>query len=370
MNNKFLSIACFLFGIVAFSQNDRSTLYIGTYTNACESKGIYIFDFDTQTADFVQKTSTSKVINPSFLSVSEDKKFVYSVNENGAESQVSAFGFDAKTNTIQLLNQQSSKGADPCYIIDDTSNVLAANYSGGSISVFKKNPDGSLTEAKQTIQLFGTGINPKRQEAPHAHMVQFSTDKNYVLVTDLGTDTIYIYKYNPNSDTKILSIKDKIKVKEGSGPRHLTFSKNGKFLYLLQELDATLTVFSFIDGKLKKLQQTKISKPGFEGKNAGADIHITPDGNYLYATNRGTADEISCFKIQSNGTLKYKYSKSTLGKSPRNFAIDPAGNYLLVANQNSNAVTIFRINKMNGDLLDTEKTIEVCAPVCLIFTKD
>jgi 6-phosphogluconolactonase len=358
-----------LVSITAFSQNNRSTLFVGTYTNTCDSKGIYIYDFDTQTADYVLKTSTEKAINPSFLSLSEDKKFVYSVNENGAESQVSAFGFDSKTNTIHFINQQNSKGADPCYIIDDEKNVLVANYSGGTISVFKKNPDGSLSEAKQTIQLFGHGINPKRQDRAHAHMVQFSPDKEFVLVSDLGTDKIYVYKYNQNSKDKILTLKDKFTVKEGSGPRHFTFSKNGKFLYLLQELDASLTVFDFDNGNLKKLQQTKIVSPDFTGKNGAADIHISPDGKYLYATNRGTANEISCFEIKENGLLDFKFSKSTSGKSPRNFAIDPDGNYLLVANQNSDYITIFRINKANGELLETDKKIEVCAPVCLVFTK-
>ncbi len=369
MFKKFLFLI-FLFPIMLCSQNNQSTLFVGTYTNTCNSKGIYVYDFDTQTADYVRKTSTDKVINPSFLTVSENKKFVYSVNENGADSQVSAFSFDSKTNSIRFINQQNSKGADPCHIIDDGKNVLVANYSGGSIVVFKKNLDGSLSEAKQIVQLFGKGINPKRQEAPHAHMVQFSAEKDYVLVTDLGTDKIYVYKYNPNSENKILTLKDSFKVKEGSGPRHLTISKDGKFLYLLQELDASLTVFSFKNGNLEKIQQTKIIKPDFDGKIGAADIHLTPDGNYLFATNRGTANEISCFRVQQNGSIKYKYTKSTLGKSPRNFAIDPDGNYLLVANQNSDLITIFRINKLNGDLIDTEKTIEVCAPVCLVFTKE
>ncbi len=352
-----------------FSQNNRSTLFVGTYTNTCDSKGIYAYDFDTQTADFVLKTSTEKIINPSFLSLSPDKKFVYTVNENGAESTVSAFGYDSKNNTISYINQQNSKGADPCYITSDEKNVLVANYSGGSIVVFKKNPDGSLSDAKQVIQLFGKGINPKRQESPHAHMVQFSPDKKYILVADLGTDSILIYKYNQNSEDKILTLKDKISVKEGSGPRHFTFSKDGSFLYLLQELDARITVFKFNNGSLDKIQETKLIKPDFEGKIGAADIHITPNGDFLYATNRGTANEISCFRIQKNGQLIYRYSKDVLGKSPRNFAIDPNGNYLLVANQNSDYISIFRINKMNGDLLDTDKKMELCAPVCLIFSK-
>lgn len=358
-----------LVSTTTFSQNNRSTLFVGTYTNTCDSKGIYVFDFDTQTADFVLKNSTDKVINPSYLSLSEDKKFVYSVNENGAESHVSAFGFDATTNTIHFINQQNSKGADPCYIIDDQKNVLVANYSGGTISVFKKNPDGSLTDAKQVIQLFGKSINPKRQEKSHAHMIQFSPDKEYVLVTDLGVDKVYIYKYNPNSSNKMLVFREFIKVKEGSGPRHFTFSKNGNYLYLLQELNAGLTVFNFENGRLNKIQETKLVNPDFTGQNGAAAIQISPDGNFLYATNRGSVDEIVCFEIAENGLLRYKFSKSTLGKTPRNFAIDPDGNFLLVGNQNSDYITIFRINKANGELLETGKKIEVCAPVCLVFTK-
>lgn len=358
-----------LVSTTTFSQNNRSTLFVGTYTNSCDSKGIYVFDFDTQTADFVLKNSTDKVINPSYLSLSEDKKFVYSVNENGAESHVSVFGFDATTNTIHFINQQNSKGADPCYIIDDQKNVLVANYSGGTISVFKKNPDGSLTDAKQVIQLFGKSINPKRQEKSHAHMIQFSPDKEYVLVTDLGVDKVYIYKYNPNSSNKMLVFREFIKVKEGSGPRHFTFSKNGNYLYLLQELNAGLTVFKFENGRLNKIQETKLVNPDFTGQNGAAAIQISPDGNFLYATNRGSVDEIVCFEIAENGLLHYKFSKSTLGKTPRNFAIDPDGNFLLVGNQNSDYITIFRINKANGELLETGKKIEVCAPVCLVFTK-
>lgn len=370
MNNSLFFTFFLFYSTFVVSQSNRSTLYIGTYTSTCDSKGIYVYDFDTQTADFVPKTSSEKVTNPSFLSLSEDKKYVYSVNENGNESKVSSFNYDFKNNTIKLLNQQDSKGADPCYITNDEKNVLVANYSGGSLSVFKKNPDGSLTDAKQVIQLFGKSINPKRQESPHAHMVQFSPDKNFVLVTDLGSDKVLVYKYNPNSNDKILTLKQKYAVKEGSGPRHFTFSKNGKYLYLLQELDASLTVFRFQSGTLKKIQETKLVKPDFEGKNGAADIHISPDGYFLYATNRGTANEIVCFRIQKNGTLNYKYSKSTLGKTPRNFAIDPEGNYLLVANQDSDYISIFRINKLTGDLLETDKKIEVCAPVCLIFSKD
>ncbi|MDR6967358.1 6-phosphogluconolactonase [Flavobacterium arsenatis] len=351
-----------------FAQQKNFNLIVGTYTKSCESKGIYVYDFNTETADFKLKSSTEKVINPSFLAVSEDNKFVYSVNENGNDSKVSAFGFNPTKGTLTPINTQNAGGADPCYILNDTKNVITANYSGGNISVFKKNPKGGLTEAKQIIQHKGKSRNPQRQEAPHVHMVQFTPDKKYVLANDLGTDKIYIYNYNPDSETNILEIKDSIGVKRGSGPRHLTFSPNGKFAYLLQELDGTITVFAYQNGQLLKLEEAQIVEDDFKGEIGSADIHISPDGKFLYATNRGDANDITTFEIQPNGKLNFKYFIKTGGKGPRNFAIDPSGNFLLVAHQYTNDIIIFKRDIKNGKLTNIGKKIELCSPVCLVFT--
>lgn len=369
MKKQYLLIVFVLFFIRNQAQQNNFNLLIGTYTNSCDSKGIYVYDFNSKNGEFKLKSTSEKIINPSYLTVSADNKFVYSVNENGAESSVSAFGFNSEKGNLQVLNQQSSKGADPCYIINDTKNVIVANYSGGSISVFGKNPDGSIAEAKQVIQHKGKSINAQRQESPHVHMVQFTPDKKYVLANDLGTDKIYLYQYNPDSTSKILESKDSIEVKSGSGPRHLTFSLKGNFVYLLQELDGSLTVFSYKNGVLKKIQETKVIASDFKGQIGAADIHISPDGNFLYATNRGTANEISCYKIQNNGRLELVERVATLGKGPRNFAIDPTGKFLLVAHQYSNDVVIFTIDKTTGKLTDSGKKIELCSPVYLVFTR-
>ena len=304
------------------------------------------------------------------MTVSKDNNFVYSVNEFGAESTVSSFSYNPVSGKLDLINKQSSKGADPCYIINDDKNVIVANYSGGNISVFGKNNDRSLTAAKQVIQHYGKGINTQRQEGPHVHMVHFSPDKKFVLSNDLGNDKVYSYGYNPNSEHNVLELKDSISVKSGSGPRHLTFSKNGKFVYLLQELDGALTVFSYSNGILKKIDETTILAKDFKGKFSSADIHISPDGKFLYASNRGEANNITIFKILKNGKLVWKGETSTLGKGPRNFAIDPTGNFLLVAHQYTNDVVIFKRDKKTGLLTDTGKKIALCAPVCLVFTKN
>jgi 6-phosphogluconolactonase len=349
------------------AQKNILNLIVGTYTNTCESKGIYVYEFNTKKAQIRLKKRSDSLVNPSYVSLSKDRKFLYAVNENGLESTVSSFEFDSESGKMTFINKVDSKGADPCYLINDDKNVITANYSGGNISVFGKNEDGSLTDAKQVVQHYGKGINKERQESAHVHMVYFSPDKKYVLSNDLGTDKIYVYNYNPTATSEILTLKDSVSVKDGSGPRHLTFSKNGKFVYLLQELDGSLTSFSYKDGTLTQVFETTVLDKDFKGSFSSADIHISPNGKFLYATNRGDANDISVFKIQKKGKLTLKGRTSTLGKGPRNFVIDPTGKFLLVAHQYTNNVIIFKIHKKKGTLKDSGRRFDLCSPVCLVF---
>jgi 6-phosphogluconolactonase len=370
MKKQFASLLLLLICSSIQAQDNKVNLVVGTYTNGCDSKGIYVYDFDSKTGNFNFKNTSENIVNPSYLTVSNDNSFVYSVNENGKESKVSAFSYSPSNGKLDFLNSQNSMGADPCYIINDEKNVIVANYSGGNIVVFGKNNDGSIGEAKQVVQHYGKGSNVKRQEGPHVHMVHFSPDRKFVLSTDLGNDKVYSYEYNPNSVTAVLKVKDSFAVEAGSGPRHLTFSKNGKYVYLLQELTGGLTVFCYSKGKLKKVDQTTILAKDFKGSFTGADIHISPDEKFLYASNRGEANTISIFRILKNGKLESKGQTSSLGKGPRNFAIDPTGNFLLVAHQYTNEIVIFKRDKSTGALTDTGKRIELCAPVCLVFTEN
>jgi 6-phosphogluconolactonase len=363
-----LAKALLLLVFMNAAAQDNYNLIIGTYTNACPSKGLYVYDFNTTTLDYKLKSNTDALVNPSYLTVSTDKKFVYSVNEDGKNSMASAFKYTAATGKLELLNKKETKGADPCYIISDDKNVITANYSGGSVTVFERKADGSLGDIKQTVKHTGTGPNKSRQEAAHVHMVYFSPDKKYVFVNDLGTDKISIYNYNPNGGEKTLTLKESIAVKAGSGPRHLAFSPSGVFVYLLGELDGTLTVFSYNNDKLEKVQETNVYSPMFNGKNGGADIHFSKDGQYLYATNRGDANTISVFKVHANGMVNLVQQISTQGAAPRNFTIDPNDNFLLVANQNTNNVVIYKRDKATGLLTTTGKEIKLCQPVCLVFT--
>lgn len=362
-----LVVLAILFSVSLLAQENKLNLLIGTYTNKCDSKGVYVYEFDINTAEFSKKSESVATDSPSYLAVSPDNKFIYTVNSNAENSAVTAFGFDAKTGRLNFLNKEKTNGVNPCFIINDVKTVITANYTGGNVSVFGKNKDGSLTALQQLVQHEGKGPNTKRQEKAHLHMVQFSPDHKYVFGSDLGSDKIYSYNYSPDVKEP-LQLKDSTIIKAGSGPRHFTFSKDGKKAYLLQELDGTVSVFKYKNGKLKLVQETTILSDGYKENFTAADIHISPDERFLYATNRKEANDITCFKIVKNGKLEFVSRTSTLGDGPRNFAIDPSGNFLLVAHQYTNNVVIFKRDKDTGLLTDTGKKIELCSPVCLVFT--
>lgn len=355
-----------LFSMAATSQTH--TLLIGTYTHGCESDGIYAYEFDAKTAQLRQKSTSARISNPSFLTLSPDRKHIYSVNEDGDQSALSSFEFDKSSGRIAFLNRQPSMGNDPCYVINDDRHVIAANYSGGTISVFAKNADGSLAPAKQVIRHEGRSVDPARQEKPHVHMVHFSPDQKFVLATDLGTDRLYVYRYNPDAQ-RVLELKDSLAVKTGGGPRHLAFSPNGMHVYLLHELDGTLTAYNYQGGTLRRIQETSVVTPGFNGKTGAADVHLSSDGKFLYATNRGDANTISVFAVDARGKLAHRQTLASGGKGPRNFAIDPTGKHVLVAHQQSNDVVVFTRDAHTGLLENTGKKLELCAPVCLVFAQ-
>jgi len=355
-----------LLAMQSYAQQTDYNLIIGTYTNTGKSEGIYVYDFNTNTADFKAKSVTKNVENPSYLALGAGNKTIYAVNETGESSAVSAFRFDAASGKLTFLNKQAT-GADPCYVIADQKNVITANYSGGSLSVFGIKKDGSLSALKLLAQHTGKSIVKPQQDQPHVHMAQFTPDGKYIVVNDLGTDKIFLYRYNPSLNEKVLQTQYSIDVTPGTGPRHLVFSKDGKYAYLVGEINAGITVFSYSDGNLNEIQQTKLTEDGFTGQNGAADIHLSPDGKFLYASNRGSENKITIFAIEKGGLLSIRGYASTLGKGPRNFVIDPSGKYLLVGHQYTNDVVIFERNLETGALKDTGKRIEVGAPVCLVF---
>lgn len=354
-------------GLLLFSQkNKEQYLIIGTYTTTV-SDGIYVFKFNTRTGEN-SMISVAIASNPSFLTISPDKRFVYAVNEN-APGQVTAFSFDKKTGKLTKLNQQPSQGKHPCYVTTDKTGkwVIAGNYSSGTVAVFPVNKDGSLGKPTDSVHHVGSSVNSERQESAHVHATVLNQNNKTLYVPDLGLDKVMLY----NLDTKAGKLKEAetpfVKTKPGAGPRHIDIHPNGKFAYLIEELTGTVSVFRIkTDGSLSLIQNISCQPREYTGPAGSADIHVSPDGKFLYCSNRGESNTIGIFGINNaTGELTWVNYQSTLGLAPRNFNFDPSGNFLLVANQNSDEIIIFKRDKNTGLLTNTGKKIKVAKPVCL-----
>jgi len=355
------------------TENGKSNLIIGTYTQPGKSEGLYVYEFNPTNGEVTYKAKAAGITNPSYLAISNDQDFVYAVNETGRENPggVSSFKFEPESGDLKFLNKVKSMGDDPCYISVDKKgkHVFVGNYSGGNLSAFKVQPDGSLYDAMQVIQHYGSSVNESRQEKPHVHCTIISPDQKYLFVADLGTDKVNAYRIRSGSFPDILKEQQPpfTSVAPGSGPRHLTFHPNGEIAYLIHEITADVSVYQYHKGKLTPIQSISMLAPGFKGSIGAADIHVSPDGKFLYASNRGDANEIVIYVIDQDGKLSLTGRQSTLGKGPRNFAIDPSGRFLLAANQQSDEVVIFERNTISGLLTDTKTRIKVGQPVCLKF---
>ncbi len=357
------------------AQNNDSNRYfnllVGTYTSG-KSEGIYVYEFDTQTGKFAHKYTAKDIENPSFVTTSPDCKNVYAVNELSGDKpgSVSAYKFDAKSGEMTFLNNQPSAGGDPCYLTVDEKkrHLIVGNYTGGNLSVLPIQKDGSLGAPVQTIQHEGSSANKSRQEKAHVHSTVFTPSQDYLFVGDLGTDKVNAYQYQPKDKKQPLKAAEKpfTKIEGGKGPRHIIFSESGDYAYLVLELTAEVGVYKHEKGELKHLQTISMTREDFEGDVGAAEIKFSPDGKFLYASNRGDANEIAIYKVnQTDGTLKLSGIQSTLGKIPRNFLIDPTGKFLLVAHQGSDSIVAFERDKETGLLTATGETLEVGNPVYL-----
>ena len=367
---KVLLACCLILGIKSFAQNPIQYMLVGTYTNGGKSEGIYIYRYNPNKNEATQVSIAKGIENPSYLAISKDQKFVYAVNENHGDKggEISAFVLDKTKGELVFLNKQQTGGDDPCYVTVDSTgkNVIVANYSGGNIAVFKTNADGSLQPAVQTISHDGYGVNVARQEMPHPHSVVLSPDEKFLFVANLGNDRLYRYAFNANDAANPLTALEPpyYEVPDGSGPRHFTFHPNGKFAYLLNELSGSIIVYEYNNGTLKEIQTIVSDNTNSKADKGSADIHITPDGRFLYTSNRATANDIAMFKISSDGKLA-ENGHQAVGMHPRNFMIDPSGRFLLVANRDSNNIQVFIINKNFGILQDSNTKIDVPQPACL-----
>ena len=351
--------------------------YVGTYTEK-NSKGIYAFRFDAATGKLSPLGLAAETITPSFLAVHPNHRFLYAVNEvgnfNGQKSgAVSAFSIDLKTSKLTFLNQVSSHGTGPCHLsLDKTGkSVLVANYDGGSVSVFPVDADGRLREASAAIQHKGSSVNKERQEGPHAHCIFTSPDNRFALAADLGLDKILIYRFDPVHGTLTPNNPAFGKAPAGAGPRHFAFHPNGRYVYVINEIQCTLSTFTYDAAhgalRLKDTISTLPKGTTVTNDDSTAEIEVHPSGKFVYGSNRGH-DSIAVFAVDpAEGTLTQMEIVSTMGKTPRGFGIDPTGSFLIAGNQDSDTLVVFRINTDNGRLTPTGQKLEAYSPVSVEF---
>ena len=386
----FLASALAGLSLIAVAQkpapNTHYLALVGTYTNKTASKGIYAFDFDSATGKLTLKGIAAETLDPSWVVIHPNGKFVFAANESGKQSTITAFSLDSTTAKLTQLNQLPALGEDPCYLsFDKTGKFLfVANYTSGNVAVFPILPDGKLGEHTALVKDAGSlGLNKERQEAPHAHWIGVRPpigNGALVYVADLGLDRVLTYQFHADKGelsgpTVFSSYSNRkydpsAKLSPGTGPRHAVFSNSGDPMYVLGELNSTVTVFHMRgtdDFVPPPFQQISTLPEGFTGRNDAAEIALHPNGKFLYTSNRG-ADTIAVFDVQRRGgKLSLVANIPTGGQEPRHFAIDPTGRFLLAENQNSNSIVVFRIDEATGALIQVSQAASIPSPVCLAF---
>jgi 6-phosphogluconolactonase len=374
MNKKAFIAAVISFAAVSTVSAEPIRVYFGTYTRGQNSsKGIYRSVLDSETGKLSNPVLVAEAKNPSFLEIHPNRKFLYAVSEVGGSGGVSAYAIDSRTGDLKLLNQQPSGGAGPCHVSLDHKgkNVLVANYGSGSASVIPIKSNGRLREPTGFVQHAGSSVNPRRQQGPHAHSINVSPDNRFAFVADLGTDKVMIYRLDIKKGTIIKNNPPYAKLKPGAGPRHFSFHPNGKYAYVINELDCTVTAFTYepTSGALSDIQTITTLPKDFNGSNTCAEVRVHPSGKFLYGSNRGH-DSIAVYRIDlANGKLTFVEHETIDIKTPRNFNIDPTGKFCLVANQGTDSVVVFQINQRTGALEPTGHKISIGRPVCVRFLR-
>ena len=350
-------------------------VYVGAYTEPHyngKAEGISIFDFDPASGALRPIGVVAAVANPSFLALDDSGRFLYAVNEV-ADGGVTALARDPQSGALTALNQEPSHGADPCYVspAGDGRFALVANYTSGTVAVLPVAGNGRLGPATDVIQFEGSGPRPQ-QDGSHAHMIAPDPSGRHVLATDLGADQLYVYRLDTAAGKLVPNAAGTPTVKEqpGAGPRHFAFAPDGRALYVINELDSTLSVYRYDGerGALDPIQTVATLPEGFAGENACAHVVVSPDGRFVYGSNRGH-DSIAIWAVGEGGRVTPVGHEPTRGKTPRGFALDPAGDWLLVANQDSDTIVPFRRERETGALTATGEVIASPSPVAVLFAE-
>jgi 6-phosphogluconolactonase len=348
-----------------------------TYVGSNVGTGIALFKLDTKAGTLTSHGMAVEANMPGFLAVAPNQERLYAgVRKAGATTRVSAvegFAINAKTGKLKPLNEQPSGGEEVTHLNFDPSgrNVMAVHYSVSTISVLPINSDGTLRPATNTITQVGSSINPQRQNTAHAHSINTDPAGKFALVCDLGADKIFTYHLDADAGKLTPNDPPAVSVMPGSGPRHLTFHPNGKWVYVLNEMGATVIAYDYdpTNAGLKALQTSKTLPEDFKGNNTSAEVQIDPSGRYLYASNRGDSNFLTIFSIdQATGRLTLVGYQPSLGRIPRNFRIDPTGQFMVVANQESGTIVLFKIDQLTGKLTPVGTPMPtIKGPLCVKF---
>jgi 6-phosphogluconolactonase len=356
---------------------DDTLVYAGTYTGP-KSQGIYLFRLRNGPGEPALESLglAAETKQPSFLEIDPKRRLLFAVNESGSfdgkpTGSVSSFAIDAATGKLTRLSERASGGAGPCHLLLDRTgrNLLVANYSGGTVALLPVAADGRLAEAATIIKHAGKSVNPKRQAGPHAHQVALDPAQRFLFVCDLGLDKVMVYRFDAERHTLTPHEPAFVALKPGAGPRHLAFRPDGKVAYVLNELDSTITMFSYdaAKGRLTTIGSISTLPAGFTGSSSTAEILVHPSGKYAYASNRGH-DSLAMFTINPTvGTLRLIGHQDTGGKTPRHFGLDPTGTLVAMGNQNSDTIVLARLDGDTGRLTPSPHVAGVPSPVCLVF---
>lgn len=365
----FIIIFLFSFGVALGQSSARTYLFVGSYTEGENAEGIYVYEFNSSTGTLKEVEREDNLINPSFLTLSNDGRFLYACTESQLEKNgsIASFRIDTLSGKISFINKQDAEGRNPVHLVVDKNDryLINSNYTDAGISIFKINKNGALDSCSLLLEFKGGSVVPNRQDKAHIHSCNFSADNNFLFAPDLGHDRIRAFSYNQEG---ILEVQNKLDIltRPGSGPRHFTFHPNHRYAYCIEELSGTVTSYSYQNGQLKWID-SDFSYSKIRKSYASSDIHISPDGKFLYAANRLKGENtLSIFSISpGDGTLSLVAHQKTFGDHPRSFVIDPGGKFLIVANQNSGSIVVFKRNLISGLLTKVGSELSLKLPSSL-----
>ncbi|MGQ7947132.1 lactonase family protein [Flavobacterium sp. WC2509] len=372
LKKTILLLIAFFVCLNLFSQN--TYVFFGSFNRDKTTDAIHVYQLNTRSGKLSKVTAAKDIVSPSYLTLSPNGKFLFACTESKTPNggSVSSFEFNPENKTLTFINSQKSGGENPVYMTAHKNGkwLVNGNYTEGSVSVYPIADNGMINPIAQNIQYSEGSIDPERQKRSHIHSTVFSPNCDYLFLPDLGADKIRCYKFEEDKNEPLVAAeKPFTQITLGGGPRHFTFHPNGKFAYCIEEIAGNIDVYNYENGKLDSIQRIATHPENYIGNYESSDIHISPDGRFLYASNRGEKNNIAIFSIDNDGKLKSIGYQSTLGNYPRVFALDESGKFLITTNTNSGNVFVFKRNAKTGLLKKVGKELKIKSVSCVKIRK-